>query len=106
MTTPPSADGPPIAVPDEGPPVSRLTAARRNRGRPRTDVAGRAAGRSRHHPLLRVSGRAHKRPGGATADGGGIRRAQGRRAAGRYSRLASGGVPAREMDRWSVTPAV
>ncbi len=27
MTTPPSADGPPIAAPDEGPPVSRLTAA-------------------------------------------------------------------------------
>ena len=27
MTTPPSAQGPPIAAPDEGPPVSRLTAA-------------------------------------------------------------------------------
>src|SRR5207249_4831820 len=66
----------------------------------------RAAARSHAHSVLCVSGRAHKRPGGATADRGGTRHQPGSRTAWRHSRLASGGVPAPEMARRRIGSAV
>src|SRR6266699_1350704 len=94
-----------MTTPDEMP-VTGLTATRHDRGRPRASADRRATARSHAHPVLCVSGRAHKRPGGATADRGGTRHEPDSRPAGRDSRLASGGVPAPDMARRRIGSAV